>query len=108
MSPDLALWLAVVAGGLAVYAIKLVGHLVPEHWLAEPRVARTAALVTVALLAALVAIQTFASGQGLTVDARLPAVVVAAIALVLRAPFLLVVVLAAGTAALVRALGWMA
>lgn len=108
MSPDLALWLAVVAGGLAVYAIKLVGHLVPEHWLAEPRVARTAALVTVALLAALVAIQTFASGQALTVDARLPAVVVAAIALVLRAPFLLVVVLAAGTAALVRALGWMA
>lgn len=108
MSPDLALWLAVVAGGLAVYAIKLVGHLVPEHWLAEPRVARTAALVTVALLAALVAIQTFATGQGLTVDARLPAVVVAAIALVLRAPFLLVVVLAAGTAALVRALGWMA
>ncbi len=107
MSPDLMLWIAIVVGGLAVYAIKLVGHLLPEHWLAEPRVARTAALVTVALLAALVAIQTFASGQGLTVDARLPALVVAAVALVLRAPFLLVVVLGAGTAALVRALGWM-
>jgi len=101
------LWIAIVVGGLSVYAIKLVGHLLPEHWLAEPRVARTAALVTVALLAALVAIQTFASGQGLTVDARLPALVVAAVALVLRAPFLLVVVLGAGTAALVRALGWM-
>ena len=107
MSPDLMLWIAIVVGGLAVYAIKLVGHLLPEHWLAEPRVARTAALVTVALLAALVAIQTFASGQDLTVDARLPALVVAAVALVLRAPFLLVVVLGAGTAALVRALGWM-
>lgn len=107
MSPDLMLWIAIVVGGLAVYAIKLVGHQLPEHWLAEPRVARTAALVTVALLAALVAIQTFASGQGLTVDARLPALVVAAVALVLRAPFLLVVVLGAGTAALVRALGWM-
>lgn len=107
MSPDFMLWIAIVVGGLAVYAIKLVGHLLPEHWLAEPRVARTAALVTVALLAALVAIQTFASGQGLTVDARLPALVVAAVALVLRAPFLLVVVLGAGTAALVRALGWM-
>lgn len=107
MSPDLMLWIAIVVGGLAVYAIKLVGHLLPEHWLAEPRVARTAALVTVALLAALVAIQTFASGQGLTVDARLPALVVAAVALVLRAPFLFVVVLGAGTAALVRALGWM-
>lgn len=108
MSPDAALWLAIIGGGLAVYVIKLVGHLLPEHWLAEPRVARTAALVTVALLAALVAIQTVASGQGLTVDARLPAIVVAALALVLRAPFLVVVVLAAGTAALVRALGWMA
>lgn len=107
MSPDLILWIAIVVGDLAMYAIKLVGHLLPEHWLAEPRVARTAALVTVALLAALVAIQTFASGQGLTVDARLPALVVAAVALVLRAPFLLVVVLGAGTAALVRALGWM-
>jgi len=108
MSPELAMWLAIVGGGLAVFAIKLVGHLLPEHWLAEPRVARTAALVTVSLLAALVAIQTFASGQGLTVDARLPAIVVAAIALALRAPFLLVVVLAAATAAGVRALGLMA
>ena len=108
MSPDVLMWLAIVAGGLAVYAIKLVGHLLPEHWLAEPRVARTAALVTVALLSALVAIQTFASGQGLTVDARLPALVVAAIALVLRAPFLVVVVLGAAVAAGVRALGWMA
>ncbi len=107
MSPDLAMWLAIVGGGLAVFVIKLVGHLLPEHWLAEPRVARTAALVTVSLLAALVAIQTFASGQGLTVDARLPAIAVAAIALALRAPFLLVVVLAAATAAGVRALGWM-
>ncbi len=107
MSPELAMWLAIVGGGVAVYVIKLVGHLLPEHWLAEPRVARTAALVTVALLAALVAIQTFASGHGLTVDARLPALVVAAIALALRAPFLLVVVLGAATAALVRALGWM-
>ena len=104
---DLALWLAVVVGGLAVLATKVVGHLVPEHWLAEPRVARTAGLVTVALLAALVAIQTFASGEALTVDARLPAIAVAAVALALRAPFLLVIVLAAGTAALVRGLGWL-
>lgn len=107
MSPDLALWLAVVVGSLVVLGTKLVGHLVPEHWLAEPRVARTAALVTVALLAALVAIQTFASGTSLTVDARLPAILVAAVALALRAPFLLVIVLAAATAAFVRALGWL-
>lgn len=107
MSADAALWLAVVVGSLVALATKLVGHLVPEHWLAEPRVARTASLVTVALLAALVAIQTFAAGDSLTIDARLPALAVAALALALRAPFLLVIVLAAGTAAFVRALGWL-
>ena len=105
MSPDLALWLAVVAGGLAVFAIKLVGHLVPEHWLAHPRVARVASLVTVALLAALVAVNTFTSGAAVVVDARLVAVAVAAIALALRAPFVVVVLLAAVVAAGLRALG---
>ncbi|AEI12565.1 AzlD domain-containing protein [Cellulomonas gilvus] len=104
MSPA-AVWLAVVAGAAVVLAIKLVGHLVPEHWLAQPRVARTAALVTVALLSALVAVQAVAQGQDLVADARLPALAVAAVALALRAPFVVVVLLAAGTAALLRALG---
>ncbi len=98
-------WLALVAGAAVVFALKLVGHLVPEHWLAEPRVARTAALVTVALLSALVAVQTATSGQHLVLDARLPALAVAAVALVLRAPFIVVVLLAAVTAAVLRALG---
>ncbi|AEE45680.1 AzlD domain-containing protein [Cellulomonas fimi] len=102
---DAALWVAVVGAGLVCLGIKLVGHLVPEHWLAQPRVARTAALVTVALLSALVAVQAATSGRDLVVDARLPALAVAAVALALRAPFVLVVVLAAGTAALLRALG---
>ena len=77
----------------------------PKHWLAEPRVARTAALVTVALLSALVAVQTATRGNELVLDARLPALVVAAIALALRAPFIVVVLLAAVTAAVLRALG---
>ncbi|CAM5793247.1 AzlD domain-containing protein [Cellulomonas persica] len=104
MSPT-ATWVAVVVASAVVFAIKLVGHLVPEHWLAEPRVARTASLVTVALLSALVAVQAVAQGGDLVVDARLPALAVAAVALALRAPFVVVVVLAALTAALLRALG---
>lgn len=104
MSPTLT-WVAVLVGAAVVFAIKLVGHLVPEHWLAEPRVARTASLVTVALLSALVAVQAVAQGQALVADARLPALAVAAVALALRAPFVVVVVLAAATAALLRALG---
>jgi len=104
VSPTLT-WVAVLVGAAVVFAIKLVGHLVPEHWLAEPRVARTASLVTVALLSALVAVQAVAQGQALVADARLPALAVAAVALALRAPFVVVVVLAAATAALLRALG---
>ncbi|MCC2335264.1 AzlD domain-containing protein [Cellulomonas wangsupingiae] len=100
-----ALWGAVLLASLACLAIKLAGHVLPEHWLAQPRVARVAALVTVALLSALVAVQTATAGDRLVVDARLPALGVAAVALALRAPFVLVVVLAAATAAGLRLLG---
>ena len=104
MSPDVLTWLAILAASAVCFGIKLVGHLVPEHWLAEPRVARTASLVTVALLAALVGVQTVTTGQHVTLDARLPALAVAAVALALRAPFVVVVLLAAATAAGLRAL----
>lgn len=97
-------WVAVLAASAVCFAIKLVGHRVPEHWLAHPRVARVAGLVTVALLAALVGVNTLTSGQQVTVDARLAAVAVAAVALALRAPFVVVVVLAAVVAAVLRAL----
>jgi branched-subunit amino acid transport protein len=104
MSPNALTWLAILAAAAVVFALKLLGHLVPEHWLAEPRVARTAALVTVALLAALVGVQTLGVGHRLVIDARLPALAVAAVALALRAPFIVVVVAAALTAAVLRAL----
>jgi branched-subunit amino acid transport protein len=100
-----ATWVAIVVGGLLVFALKLVGHLLPQHWLAQPRVSRTAALVTVALLSALVAVQALTSGRHIVLDARLPALGVAAVALALRAPFVVVVVLAAVTAGVLRAMG---
>ena len=99
------LWGAVLLAGLVCLAIKLAGHVLPEHWLAQPRVARVAGLVTVALLSALVAVQTATTGDDVVVDARLPALAVAAVALVLRAPFVVVVVLAAAAAAGLRLLG---
>jgi hypothetical protein len=104
VSPGLT-WFAILAASAVVFALKLVGHLLPEHWLAQPRVARIAALVTVALLSALVAVQAATAGRSLVADARLPALVVAAVALAQRAPFIVVVVLAAVTAAVLRALG---
>jgi uncharacterized membrane protein len=108
MTPYALTWVAVLAASLVCFATKLLGHRVPEHWLSHPRVARIASLVTVALLAALVAVQTFTSGAQVLIDARLAAVAVAAVALALRAPFIVVVALAAIAAAVLRAVGWAA
>ena len=60
----------------------------------------------IALLAALVGVQTLTGeGGALVLDARVAAVGVALVALALRAPFIVVVLLAAGVAALLRGLG---
>jgi hypothetical protein len=96
-------WPAVLAACLACFALKLGGHLAPRRWLERPEISRLAGLVTAGLLAALVTVQTVASGTSPVLDARVPALAVAAVALWRRAPFLVVVLLAAATAALWRA-----
>jgi uncharacterized membrane protein len=101
------IWVAVLVGAAACYGIKLAGLSVPERVLENPRVRRVAAAVPIALLAALAAVQTLSSGTRLVVDARLAGVAVAAVALLLRAPFLVVVALAALTTALLRLLSGM-
>jgi branched-subunit amino acid transport protein len=99
-------WVAVVVTAVGCYALKLTGLIVPRGVLDNPRVRRFAELVPIALLAALVAVQTFAAGQSLTLEpARLAGLGAAVAALLLRAPFLVVIVVAAGTAAALRALG---
>jgi hypothetical protein len=99
-------WGAVLAAGLACFAIKLGGHVAPRSWLERPEVVRLAGLVTAGLLAALVAVQAAAAGRELVADARLPALAVAAVLLWRRAPFIVVVAAAATTAAALRATGW--
>lgn len=99
------IWLAVLAGSLGCYVQKLAGYLLPHSVLENASVRRVAGLLPVALLAALVAVQTFAVGQSLVIDARLAGLLAAVIALLLRAPFLAVVVIAAVTAAVLRATG---
>lgn len=99
----MTLWLAVVAACVLAYLIKLGGYLVPERVLALPWVDRVVPLLTVALLSSLVITQGFLDDDGLpTVDARAAGIGVALVLLVLRAPFLAVVAVAALTAALVR------
>src|SRR6478735_5837183 len=104
----MTLWTAVLVASIVCVALKTLGYLIPPKWLEAPHPARIADLLTVALLAALVAVQTFGAGQSIVVDARLPAVIVAAGLLLMRAPFLVVVAAAAVVAALLRLWGWAA
>lgn len=100
------MWIAVLAGSLGCYVEKLLGYLVPASVLENRTVRRISGLMPVALLAALVAVQTFASGMSLALDARAIALAAAVVALLLRAPFLVVVIVAGVTAGGLRALGW--
>lgn len=100
------MWTAIVLAGLGCYVLKVAGLSVPSSVLDRPVVARVADLIPVALLAALVAVQVFAADAHLVIDARALALAFAVVALILRAPFLVVVFGAALIAALSRALGW--
>lgn len=94
----------VIIASIAVYSWKLVGYLIPERFITE-KFRDFAERVTVALLAAMVIVQGFTVQGEVVVDARLPALVVAAVLLWLRAPYILVVIAAAIAAAVLRMLG---
>ena len=95
-------WVAVLVTAAGCYLLKLAGVFVPERWLEGERTTRVLTLLPVALLAALAAVQTFAIGDHLVLDARVAGVAAAVVALLLRAPFIVVVAVAAATAALLR------
>ncbi len=101
----MSVWSAILLAAVICLALKAAGYLVPPSVLEAPRPARISDLLTVALLAALVAVQTLGAGQAVVVDARVPALLVAAGLLWLRQSFLVVVFAAAGVAALLRLLG---
>ncbi|MGW5255918.1 AzlD domain-containing protein [Streptomyces sp. NPDC004012] len=97
-------WIAIGVTAVGCYAVKLLGLLVPAGILERPLVQRLAALLPVALLAALTAQQTFADGRVLVLDARAAGLTAAAVTLLLRAPFLIVVGVAVVVTAGLRAL----
>jgi hypothetical protein len=101
----IAAWIAVAVVGAATVALKGAGPVVfAGRPLPRPLLA-VMPLLAPCLLAALVVGQTMADGRALVVDARLAGVAAAACALALRAPLLAVLGVAAGVAALARALG---
>ncbi|TMF29185.1 MAG: AzlD domain-containing protein [Chloroflexi bacterium] len=98
------IWAGVLVASASCYALKLAGLSLPERWLQDSRVQRTVPLIPIALLAALVGTQTFSTGQHLVLDVRAAALAVAIVAVLLRAPFLVVVAAASLSAALLRLL----
>jgi len=100
-----ALWIAIVAVALASAALKAAGPILAGGRELPPRMNAVMALLTPALLTALVVTGTFGEGGHMALDERALGVGVAAVALALRAPVLLAVVLAALVTALVRLLG---
>lgn len=96
----------VIAGvlllGVVTLAFKLVGPLAAGRIRLSATAARAFDLLPTALIAGLVATQTFDGGA---LDAKVLGVMAAAIAVALRAPFGLVVLVGSATAALLRAVG---
>ncbi|MDO9398495.1 MAG: AzlD domain-containing protein [Herbiconiux sp.] len=97
-------WNVVILAAVICFGLKALGYLIPPRAFEHPTVARIANLLTVALLAGLIGVQTFGAGQSIQIDARLPAVVVAAGLYALKVPFVVVVIVAALVAAGIRAL----
>ena len=100
----MAFWGWILLASAMAYATKLAGYLVPSRWLENDHMTRIAGTLTIGLLASLTAVNAFSVGQALVIDARAASFITAGIALWLRAPFLVVVIVGAAAAALARAL----
>jgi branched-subunit amino acid transport protein len=99
----MTLWWTIAAVCAGCYALKLAGLAAPRRVLDHPVVRRFAELVPVALLSALIAVQTFTDSGALVLDpARTAGLGAAVVALLLRAPFLVILASAAVVTALVR------
>lgn len=97
-------WTLVLCLAAGAFAFKFVGLVVVGSRKMPAPLERCLALVPAALLTALVVKDTFSIGDDLVLDARAAGIAVAVTAAWHRAPFVVVVVLAATTTAVVRQL----
>jgi len=94
-----AFWIVTIGTSIFAFLLKFAGHSIPQDLLENPKLQRVNALIPIALLSALVAVQTFTSESKVMIDHRLAGVSVAVLALLLKAPFPVVVLSAALTSA---------
>jgi branched-subunit amino acid transport protein len=95
-------WWPVIALCASAYGLKALGVVIGERLHREASERWSLELVVVPVLAALIVVQTFSTGQRLVLDARTPALLVAAVLVWRKAPFVVIAIAAAGTAALLR------
>lgn len=95
-------WLGIILGALAVFSWKFLGYVLPTTLLESKYLSRVAGFLTIALLAGLVGVQTFVTDNRIEFDARVPSILLAALLLKLRVPFIVVVIAAAAASALIR------
>jgi len=92
---------AVVGGTAALsFTLKYLGYRVPQRWFSNPRAQRILHLLPIALLGALVAVGTFVASTSVVLDQRAAGLAAALVAVWRRAPFPVVVLVAAVTSAL--------
>jgi branched-subunit amino acid transport protein len=96
-----AMWIGVLGTSAIAFILKFMGHSIPEKYLTNPRMLRINTLIPIALLSALVGVQTLTEKGKWVIDQRLAGEIVALIALRLKAPYFVVVISAAVTSALI-------
>lgn len=99
-------WALVLGLAATAYAFKALGLVVLGGRRLPPVLERCTALIPAALLAALVAKDTFSVGQHLQLDARAAGIAAALVAAWRKAPLLVVIVVGAGVTAVLRRAGW--
>ncbi len=98
-------WVSLLITSALVFIIRFAGYLVPEKYLTNPTALRINSLIPIALLSALVAVQSFTDKASIIIDQRMAGLGVAVIALLLKAPFPIVVIGAAATSAAIFHVG---
>ena len=102
------MWPPVLIASVLCYLEKLAGYLLPQRVLDRRFVHHVASLLPVALLTGIVTVQAVTTRHAVVLDARVPGLAVAFLLMWRRANFLVMVVAASATTALVRHLGLMA
>jgi branched-subunit amino acid transport protein len=96
-------WWVVIILGVVTVVIKAAGPVALGNWTPSEKAKRVLALVSPVVLSALIAVQIFTSGHQFQVDERAVGLGAAAVALLLKAPLLVVVLVAVAATAATRA-----